>query len=71
MDEITQKDKYEIITDIVRLLVIFSIVHVLECFLQEKDSFLSDNFLLMILYFILATIIYHLFIKKSIPKQPD
>jgi hypothetical protein len=55
-----------VFNDTIRLLSIYGIAHILEIYIQKKKSLFHEEFTLMILYFIVGTIIYHLIVKQMI-----
>lgn len=61
---ITKCDVVEMIFETIRFLSHITLLHILNCTLDDSEDFLDIKFLKVMLITGLAVILYHIFIKK-------
>ncbi len=65
----TEKPKSEIamiINDVIRLVIVFTLAHLLECALHDDKTFFNNTFVTSTIYFAIGTILYHVIFKKIV-----
>lgn len=53
-----------IFNDVIRMLAVYGLAHLFECVTDTNKILLNKDFVHMMIFFIIATILYHVFIKK-------
>lgn len=66
---ISQCDLVEMIFETVRFLSHLTILHILNCTIDSKETLFDINYLKIMLFTAMAVVIYHLTIKKLFQKK--
>lgn len=61
---LTNCDVADIVTEMIRFLTHITLLHLLNCLIDTKETLFEVNYLKLMLFTALAIVIYHLFLKK-------